>query len=206
MIGKLFTGLVVCGGNSSRMGRDKSLLQYHREAQRYHVARLLMPFCDAVFLSLNEAQTSLQEKEFSFFTDLPQFANEGPIAALLTAFHFLPNHNLVVAGCDYPFLNHKELEHFITAIQKNPGCRAFYNEVDGFYEPLLAYYPAEMSTVIAQQFASGNTSLQKILRLSDALKHLPLYPESIRSVDDSGGYEQVKNELAKRGHPDGNNR
>jgi molybdopterin-guanine dinucleotide biosynthesis protein A len=206
MTGKPLTGLVVCGGNSSRMGQDKSLLQYHGEAQRYHVARLLKPFCDAVFLSLNETQTAERETEFPSLTDLPKYANAGPMAALLTAFHFLPGHNLIVVACDYPLFDQQELEHFTKTIQQQSGCRAFYNADAGFYEPLLAYYPADMSLQIRQQYESGNTSLQKILRLVDAGKHIPLSTQCIISVDDPEGYEQVKQDLAKRALPDGDNK
>ncbi|MBK8495728.1 MAG: NTP transferase domain-containing protein [Chitinophagaceae bacterium] len=37
-------GLVLCGGNSSRMGTDKSMLQYYDKPQRYHVYDMLLPF------------------------------------------------------------------------------------------------------------------------------------------------------------------
>ena len=185
------TGLVVCGGASSRMGRDKSLLTYHDREQRYHIADMLSHFCKEVYLSLNEMQT-ISSTSYKAFTDLPEYRDCGPIAALLTAYHFLPEHNLVVVGCDYPLLTHGELEGFIKSLSNDTTSCAFYNEEDGFYEPLLAYYAASMARVVKVNFEYENTSLQHILKESGTERYIPKDKNGIKSVDDPVGYEQVK--------------
>jgi molybdopterin-guanine dinucleotide biosynthesis protein A len=185
------TGLVICGGASTRMGRDKSLLKYHDKEQRYHIADMLSHYCKDVYLSLNESQT-IADSAYPAFTDLPQYSNSGPMAALLTAYHFLPGNNLVVIGCDYPLLSRSELEGFISSIKKETNCMAFYNEEDGFYEPLLAYYAAPMGRVVATYFEQGNTSLQRLLKEHKAERYFPKDKDSIKSVDDAAAYEQVK--------------
>lgn len=187
------TGIVVCGGTSSRMGRDKSLLKYHDQEQRYHIADMLSHFCKEVYLSLNETQTqTTSNTSYKAFTDLPEYRNCGPITALLTAYHFLPEHNLVVVGCDYPLLTHEEFEGFVTSLNNHTTSKAFYNEEGGFYEPLLAYYAASMARVVKVHFEYENTSLQHILKESGAERYIPKDKNSIKSVDDPASYEQVK--------------
>lgn len=185
------TGLVVCGGISSRMGRDKSLLKYHDKEQRYHIADMLSHYCSNVYLSLNESQI-IGDTSYKAFADLPQFRNGGPMAALLTACHFLPENNLVVIGCDYPLLSHEELEGFMLSLKEGIKPTAFYNEEAEFYEPLLAYYPASMATIIKKHFELGNTSLQRVLKECDAARYFPKDKNSIKSADDPAAYEQVK--------------
>lgn len=191
------TGLVVCGGASSRMGRDKSLLEYHDQEQRYYIADMLSHFCTEVYLSLNETQTP-GHASYKAFADLPEYGNCGPIAALLTAYHFLPGRNLVVVGCDYPLLSHGELEDFINSLNNNITSCAFYNEEEGFYEPLLAYYTAAMERAVKAHFEYGSTSLQQILKESGTARYIPKDKNSIKSVDDPATYEQVK-EWIKQG-------
>jgi molybdopterin-guanine dinucleotide biosynthesis protein A len=185
------TGLVVCGGASSRMGRDKSLLQYHNKEQRYHIADMLDPYCKDVYFSLNESQINT-DTSYKAFIDLPQYSNCGPMAALLTACYFLPESNLVVIGCDYPLLTDKELESFISSLEDNTTSKAFYNEEERFYEPLLAYYAAPMIQAIKAQFEEGNASLQRVLKECGTEQYFPKDKNSIKSVDDLIAYEQVK--------------
>jgi molybdopterin-guanine dinucleotide biosynthesis protein A len=185
------TGLVVCGGASLRMGKDKSLLQYHDKAQRYHIADMLSHYCKEVYLSLNESQTST-DTSYKAFIDLPQYSNCGPMAALLTAYHFLPKSNLIVIGCDYPLFTAGELDNFISSLNNNTTSKAFYNQEDGFYEPLLAYYAAPMIQTIKAQFEQGNTSLQRVLKECGIEQYFPKDKNSIKSIDDPSSYEQVK--------------
>lgn len=185
-----YTGLVVCGGNSSRMGTDKSLLEYYGRPQRYHIAELLRPFCAKVFLSLNASQA--EEGAFPWFTDLPEYENTGPMAALLTAYHYLPGSHFIVIGCDYPLLSSRELEQFIAPIGKDVLSKAFYNRRAGLYEPLLAYYAPPMYHRIREQFDRKRYSLQQVLRDSDAAPYDPADINCIRSVDDPDTCRQVK--------------
>ena len=102
-------GLVVCGGKSSRKGVDKSMLQYYNKPQRYHLYDMLGPFCEKVFISCNEDQWKNIDKDYSFLADDSLYINTGPIAALLSAFNRFPDKNILLTGCNYPFLTMEDL-------------------------------------------------------------------------------------------------
>ncbi|MEP7256230.1 MAG: molybdenum cofactor guanylyltransferase [Ferruginibacter sp.] len=174
-------GIVVCGGESRRMGIDKSLLQYYEKPQRYHVYEMLQPFCEKVFISCNEAQVNTLEEGYSFLTDDPAYKNIGPMAALLSAFTQFPGKNILFIGCDYPFLSATDLQDFLTHCKDAPV--SFYNEQEELYEPLLAWYPNQSFDELKKMFETKEYSLQQFLRNIQAAKFYPANKKSIMSID-----------------------
>lgn len=191
---KELTGLVVCGGASSRMGVDKSLIRYHNETQRRHVARILNRYCSSVYLSLNKHQQAIDEV-FPVITDLEPYAGKGPMAALLSAFQAFPGNNFILIGCDYPLLSAAELDGFITSIHDFSRPSAFFNKTGDFYEPLLAFYPATTAAFILEQFNAGNPSLQRVLKMLNSSKYFPVNENSIKSIDDPEASRQILQQL-----------
>lgn len=178
--------LVLCGGESSRMGTDKSMLQYYDKPQRYHLYDMLQPFCEQVFISVNESQLPSMEKGYNFLTDLPQYNNIGPMVALLTAFEKFPQKNILLIGCDYPFLSITELINFSVCCTTTP--LSFYNAGENICEPLLAWYPAYLSEKLIHMHANGQFSLQAFLKSSHVSKYYPANELSIMSVDTNKGF------------------
>lgn len=180
-------GLVVCGGKSSRMGSDKSLLQYFEKPQRYHVYDMLLPFCEKVFISCNAAQVNSIEDRYDFIED--SFIDIGPMAALLSAFTKFPENNILLIGCDYPFLAATELQHFLPECKG--GLSAFYSEEEKIYEPLLAWYPSASFNGLKEMYKTKQFSLQYFLKSNNAGKHYPADKNSIMSVDNYADFIKV---------------
>ena len=67
----------------------------------------------------------------------PAYKNIGPMAALLTAFVQYPQADLLVTGCDYPFISGKDVKEFLTSVKEKKIATAFYNNEQQLYEPLL---------------------------------------------------------------------
>ncbi len=176
-------GLVICGGNSSRMGTDKSMLIYHQKPQRNHLYEMLQPFCEQVIISCNAGQENTIAKDHNFLTDLPLYNNIGPMAALLTAFTKFPQKDILFIGCDYPFLTSTDLQHFLSSCKEENRAAGFYNEVQDIYEPLLAWYPASSFDKLKKMHEAKQYSLQHFLRDNKALKFYPENKNSIISVD-----------------------
>ena len=176
-------GLVVCGGNSRRMGADKSMLQYYQKPQRYHVYEMLQPFCEQVFISCNAEQANTIKDDYLFLTDNTLYNNIGPIAALLTALTNFPEKNILLIGCDYPFVTTTDLQHFLSLCKDQNRAAAFYNEQEDIYEPLLAWYPASSFDKLKKLQEAKQYSLLYYLRDTKALKFYPENKNSILSID-----------------------
>jgi molybdopterin-guanine dinucleotide biosynthesis protein A len=187
-------GLVVCGGNSSRMGRDKSLLRYHDKPQRYHVYDMLLPFCEKVFISCNAEQANAMARGYPFIQDLPQYNNTGPMAALLTAAEQFPKTNFLFIGCDYPFLTNEDLVHFFS-FYKEEKPLSFYNADENMYEPLLAYYPHSSFSELKKRYEAKQYSLQHFLQESKADKFYPVNKKTMSSIDTEEAFIKAFNSI-----------
>lgn len=193
-------GLVVCGGQSSRMGTDKSLVDYHGKPQRYYVYDMLEWICDRVYISCNESQATSIPSPYLALTDLADYRNIGPMAALLTAFNTFPGTDFLVTGCDYPYITLKDLKGFVKTINKNNVASAFYKKDNSVYEPLLAWYSHLSAPIITEMFVNGQYSLQHFLRENGAEKFESSRPQNVVSVDTPEEYLLAKNRIVKKIH------
>jgi molybdopterin-guanine dinucleotide biosynthesis protein A len=188
-------GLVLCGGKSSRMGRDKSMLQYHQKPQRYHLYDMLLPFCEQVFISCNAMQVNTIEDGYAFIQDADSFSDIGPMAALLSAFTKFPKKNMLLAGCDYPFITLAHLAGFSANCKELPA--AFYNEQAYIYEPMLAWYPASSFEKLKAMHGNNQFSLQHFLNDNKAVKYYPSNKNAIASVDTVEDFNKAVMQLGK---------
>jgi molybdopterin-guanine dinucleotide biosynthesis protein A len=188
--------LVMCGGQSTRMGTDKSMLQYHAKPQRYHVYDMLLPFCDKVFISCNKQQSLRIEDGYDFIEDDETLANNGPMAALLSAFTQHPDKNVLLIGCDYPFLKTYELQLFSNICKELPA--AFYNKEEEIYEPMLGWYPSNYFDKLKTMYNGKQLSLQHFLKEKHAIKYLPVNINSIKSIDTAEEFLETIKKLNAR--------
>lgn len=192
---KAIYGIVVCGGRSSRMGSDKSSLVYHKVPQWQYVYQMLQGLNLDTYISVNEKQATMLPGDLPLLPDLLSCRDTGPAAALLTAGDRFPGKDLLLIGCDYPFLKFSVLEHFLQFVQEGGTAAAFYNKKENLYEPLLAYYPATAAVTLQDQVRVGNYSLQSLLRQLGARKFFPEDSNSICSVDTPGQYHAARKYL-----------
>ncbi|NIJ53244.1 molybdenum cofactor guanylyltransferase [Dyadobacter arcticus] len=175
-------GVVVCGGKSSRMGMDKSRLVYYDAPQHDYVHDQLMTICKQVVISCNREQFATMLTPNEKVIDAPEFEDRGPISALLTAFQIFSDQDLLIVGCDYPFLSQTELELFLNSVQRESLAAAFYNQ-ENTYEPVLAWYSKHTARLLLDFFTKGECSLQHFLNQIGADKYIPTSEISMMSVD-----------------------
>jgi molybdopterin-guanine dinucleotide biosynthesis protein A len=106
-------GLVLAGGRSTRMGVDKSTINYHGKPQFEHLYDLLATYCADVFLSVNAEQASqLADSRFNLIAD--DATVFGPLAGILTAFQKQSaNHAWLVVVCDLPLLSGQSIRKLV---------------------------------------------------------------------------------------------
>lgn len=154
-------GLVLTGGQSSRMGRDKAALAYHGEAESRRVFGLLSKVCSQVFISCRADQADEPGRK-----GLPQihdvWPGKGPLSGLLAAFDARPDATWLVAACDLPRLDAEVLDTLVAGRDPHKFATAFRGYED-FPEPLCALYEPKARVRLLQFLALGYECPRKML-------------------------------------------
>ena len=159
-------GLLLAGGKSSRMGRDKASLVVGADGitQARRGADLLDKFCERTFVSLRDGQTAPEGAQgLEVLVDSP--LAQGPLSGILAAFQKDPEAAWLVLACDLPFISEQVLSHLIAHRKSNdaPPFVAFASSSDGLPEPLCAIYEPSARAVLERHAARGHFCPRHIL-------------------------------------------
>ncbi len=186
-------GLVLAGGRSRRMGRDKAALEYHEgvpHARR--TADLLGAVCERVFVSCRADQ--IDAGPDSALAALPDsvgripdaFDIGGPLNGILSALAAHPRAAFLVAACDLPFLSEAALRTLVEGRDATKPLTVFLNPVrDHFPEPLCAIYEPSYPEAARAARAQGATCPTKIAQALDVRALMLAAPEAARFLDNA---------------------
>ncbi len=188
-------GLVLAGGKSRRMGEDKALLVHDGISQLEHIAALLRPLTDKVFVSTRaEQQDERIRRRFEQIVD--QFDNIGPIAGILSAVKEYPDVDWLVVACDLPNVDEETIRFLLTNRSVEHPFTAFRSSHDDPPEPLCAVYRAGADTIIREFVNEGIICPRKILIRSDTCLLTQPNPASLDNVNTPGDLEHSVLEAA----------
>ena len=173
-------GVVLMGGKSSRMGRDKSLLELNNQSLYKIAGQKLAIYCNPVFLSVNEQQKSENSYDYPSITD--RYNEEGPIAAILNCLLVMDKPILFLA-CDMPFIDSDDIKTLIEKRHKNHICTTFFNPTEHIYEPLFSIWEMTSLPLLETYFENGNRSLQKFLHQQNIPKTNMPNPENFKNIN-----------------------
>ena len=168
-------GLVLCGGLSSRMGRDKALIDYHGVPQYEWVSNLLKPFCTKVFCSVSE---TLQEK-ITASNIVDTYKEQGPLGGIVSAFELENDVDWLIVSCDMPHLIGKDVEHLIAQ-----GDSLVCYQLGAFINPLFSYWPKETQEAVIRLFKSGERSPKAIFSQLEGRLIQAQIPERHDNIND----------------------
>jgi molybdopterin-guanine dinucleotide biosynthesis protein A len=196
-------GLVLAGGRSSRMQRDKAALEYRPgESQLDAAVRLLASRVAKTFVSVRPDQRADATR-----AAYPQIVDrgdvEGPIAGISAALGEFPDAAWLVLACDLPFLDARTLDTLIAARDPARDATAFRSSHDGLPEPLCAIYEPRAFRSIAAHIAGGRNCPRKYL--INAHTHLldQPNPRALDNVNTVAEYGDAMSALNESEDPSG---
>ncbi|MDA0706706.1 MAG: NTP transferase domain-containing protein [Proteobacteria bacterium] len=160
-------GLVLAGGESRRMGRDKALLIRDGQSQLAYLAALLGKVTRRVFVSARSTQRQDAERSrYDLIVD--RYADIGPMAGILSALEEHPDVDWLVVACDLPNVDEPTLRFLLEHRSAEKPFTAFRSSYDGLPEPLCAVYRSDSAAVLRQYVADGVVCPRKVLIRSDS--------------------------------------
>jgi molybdopterin-guanine dinucleotide biosynthesis protein A len=175
-------GLVLAGGRSTRMQRDKAALSYHGRTQLEWAISLLDPQVARVFVSVRPDQTTDPVRaRFEQIVDAED--NIGPIAGIIAAQAKFPQAAWLVLACDLPFLDRGTLTNLIAMRQPKRLATVYRSSHDGLPEPLCAIYEPGSREPLIAHLASGKICPRKFLINSDVQMIDEPNPQALDNVN-----------------------
>ena len=187
-------GLVLAGGRSARMRRDKGLLVYHRMPQVLWVRGLLSGLCEDVYVSINPEQRAIRPYD-DLRTLVDQEADRGPAAGLLSAWEAMPESAWLVVAVDLPFVDTETLAVLVTGRAPDVLATAFRHS-DGVLEPVCTLWEPAARPALADCLALGDGSLRRVLEAGPTEELTPPAPGVLMSVNTPGEYRVALEAIA----------
>ena len=127
--------ILLCGGQSRRMGQDKGSMIIHDKPMINHILSTLNSEINEVIIVLNNKQRIDKYKNFikkedydfkiSFVED--EIKNIGPISGILTGLKHITSNYALILPCDSPYVT-------------NNLIRNIFNEIDSNYQAIVPYH------------------------------------------------------------------
>jgi molybdopterin-guanine dinucleotide biosynthesis protein A len=154
--------LVLAGGRSQRMQRDKAALEFGGETQLARAVRLVGRYAAETFVSVRpDQQDEAERRRFPQIVD--RLADVGPAAGILAAQDTLPEHAWLVVAVDLPLLDAATLERLIGARDPRALATAYRSAEDGLPEPLCAIWEPASRAPLAAFVTGGKSCPRKFL-------------------------------------------
>ena len=194
---KPFSVIVLAGGRSLRMGRDKADLSWEHGDLLNSLLTRLMPLSDDVIVISNTVRKIPQRARQ--VADV--IAGKGPLSGIHAGLVYAEHDLVFVTACDVPFLVPELALELVHAVGLADGSVAVYNKQ---IEPLFACYHKRCTPVIEQLLKQEKYKVTDFLQNINWVTVQKLDERDdccFMNVNTSIDYEKAKALLEKRRQP-----
>lgn len=150
-------GVVLCGGQSSRMGRDKGLLMLNDKTWTQKAIDTLNNFQVPIVISVNKNQYQDYSSIFpldTLISDDLSLQMRGPLCGLLSVHLKYPGEDLLLLACDMPLIN-TELIKYLLSKYRSETTDAFIYTNNGESEPMPGIYRSKALAHVHQLYSTN---------------------------------------------------
>lgn len=152
------TAIIMAGGDSRRMGRDKATLPFADRTLIESVIATMQPLFPAIIVSVRQPRP-----EIGWPQVCDMQADGGPLVGLVTALGSIATPWAFVVACDMPFVSPALVE---LLAEHRTQRQAVVPVVHGQLQPLAAFYATSCIPLMRASLSLGDKSL------SGAINHL----------------------------------
>lgn len=185
--------LILVGGKSSRMGKDKSRLVYYKKPQYQHVFNLLNKIIskENIYYAVSGKTEKIEGK---LIKDI--YPNLGPFGAVYSAFSKHPSKSWLVLAIDIPYVTTNLLKQLIK--ERNPlkTATAFKGVSKKHPEPLITIWEPKAFPLLKKNLDCKNYSLVHLLK-NHPIKTILIEDKMLENVNTFLLYEKTKYAMNK---------
>jgi molybdopterin-guanine dinucleotide biosynthesis protein A len=154
------TGIILAGGKSSRMGKDKGLCDFRGKELVSYAIETLRPLCANLMISANYYPEKYATYNLPVIAD--DIKNIGPMGGVLTCLKRSQTQHNLVLSCDTPFVTQAVFQQLIEAVQKDQVVAPAHHTF--LVEPLSAYYNTNVIGDMEKAVEKGNYKMLDFLK------------------------------------------
>jgi molybdopterin-guanine dinucleotide biosynthesis protein A len=155
--GMNISAVLLAGGESRRMGRDKATIFFRGKPLWQRQLDLLREFRPAEIFVSARTDPAWRPPDVTFVPDEPP--SRGPLSGLTAALARIQSNHLLVLAIDMPFMNEGHLRQLCDKIK--PG-RGVLPMTGARAEPLAAIYPVEAHLDFVKALSGVDLSMQTL--------------------------------------------
>jgi molybdenum cofactor guanylyltransferase len=153
------SAVLLAGGESRRMGKDKATLLFRgKPLWQIQLALLRKLEPTEIFVSAR-TDPSWRPADVPFVADHPP--SRGPLSGLAASLMQMHTRHLLALAIDMPFMAEKYLAFLCSQIEPARGMIA---KIGDRFEPFAAIYPQEALTTVESALSGKDFSLQTVAR------------------------------------------
>lgn len=151
--------VILCGGDSSRMGSDKALLPFGDECLLEYMVHKYAPHFDRIYLSVNKrGDYGHLDLEVTEIPDI--YSNAGPMGAILSSLTMIVEDRAFFMSIDTPFLQPALAIHLLEASEHYDACSLKLR--DSYVDIIAAVYSKACIPAFGKSILLGTTTNSQI--------------------------------------------
>jgi len=191
------TGIILAGGKSSRMGRDKGWIELNNKPLINYAIEALKPYCDDLIISSNSKEYN--SLGYPIYED--KIKNCGPMGGIYSTLLFSSTPINMVLSCDMPLISTELIKYVLDKSVEGKISLPIHGV--NFIEPLCAVYPLEAIPHLEKFIKEGK------LKLIDLVNSIPTeqikidpsqyfyHPDIFLNINRPGDLERASSLLQK---------
>jgi len=161
--------IILCGGRSKRMGRDKGSMDLNGKPMILHVVDTISRFADEIIIVLRDEEQAKNYKKLfkkdkislKIVTDKKK--DHGPLMGILTGLSNISSYYAQVLPCDSPFISINFILKMFK-IAENENYEAIVPKWDdGHIEPLHSIYKKTVLNAIPKLLSDNHRDVKSLM-------------------------------------------
>lgn len=174
------SAIVLCGGGSTRMGRDKAGLPFGDETMLSRVIRIVGEVTNEIVVVARDGQevwSPLTTQAYMLRLVRDPVEGLGPLAGIVTGLKAMTSDRAFVTACDMPLLRPALIRRVIDLADSHDICVPV---LDGHAMTMCGVYQASVVEAAERLLASGE---RRVKRLLDHVNVKKVDAAALRDVD-----------------------